>query len=192
MANPEQLIPSTEKNEQLPSAAQERSEQLKERFENLSTEEQLENRHAVAIEARKRAIQEAESAAKDQRSEKASDQMAEPSFLRITKADKKAAYNQALREVQTELRPTERTISKVIHNPVIEKASDVAGATIFRPNAVLAAGICGFILSGAAYVLARHFGYVLSGFETIGALIVGFIIGLLYDFLKVMITGKRK
>jgi hypothetical protein len=41
------------------------------------------------------------------------------------------------------------------------------------------------------YVVSKYYGYALSGFETIGAFIAGWVLGILYDFFKVMITGKK-
>jgi hypothetical protein len=40
-------------------------------------------------------------------------------------------------------------------------------------------------------LVAKHYGYRLSGFEAIGAFIAGWLVGILYDFFKVMITGKK-
>jgi len=41
------------------------------------------------------------------------------------------------------------------------------------------------------YLFARHYGYPLSGSETIAAFILGWVMGLLFDYLRVMITGKK-
>jgi hypothetical protein len=41
------------------------------------------------------------------------------------------------------------------------------------------------------YLIAKNLGYVLSGFETIGAFAIGWIIGVLYDYFRVMVTGKK-
>ncbi|OYX41587.1 hypothetical protein B7Y94_04890, partial [Candidatus Saccharibacteria bacterium 32-49-12] len=78
-----------------------------------------------------------------------------------------------------------------IHNPAIEKASEAVGATIARPNAILTGSVVAFVLVLGVYVLARVLGYALSGFETIAAFAVGWVIGLLYDYFRVMITGKK-
>jgi hypothetical protein len=43
----------------------------------------------------------------------------------------------------------------------------------------------------ALYVFAKTLGFTLSGFETIGAFVIGWIIGILFDFLRAMITGKQ-
>lgn len=109
----------------------------------------------------------------------------------VSKKERDASYKHHMKQLQSELKPTQRAFSKVIHNPVVEKTSEVVGSTIARPNAVLAGAVVAFILVLAVYVVAKFYGYQLSGFETIGAFIVGWVLGILYDFFKVMITGKK-
>lgn len=109
----------------------------------------------------------------------------------ISKAQKNASYKRTLSHIQSELKPGSRAFSKVIHAKGVEQASEVVGATIARPNAVLAGAVSAFILTLAVYVLAKTLGYQLSGFETIAAFIAGWVIGVVYDYLRVLITGKK-
>jgi len=109
----------------------------------------------------------------------------------VSKKQKDASYKQHLAKLQAELPPAKRGFSKLIHNPVVEKTSEAVGSTVARPNAVLAGAIVAFFAVLIVYLTAKHFGYVLSGFETIGAFIVGWVLGILYDFFRVMITGKK-
>ncbi|MDB5163360.1 MAG: hypothetical protein JWO54_46 [Candidatus Saccharibacteria bacterium] len=102
-----------------------------------------------------------------------------------------ASYKQHVEHFQAELPPVQRSFSKLIHNPMVEKTSEAVGSTVARPNAILAGAMVAFFLVLAVYLTAKHFGYVLSGFETIGAFIVGWVLGILYDFFRVMITGKK-
>ena len=109
----------------------------------------------------------------------------------ISKKEKAASYKKHMQQVQEELPPLQRAFSKFIHQPAVEKASEVIGATIARPNAILAGSVTAFVLVLGVYLIAKNFGYVLSGFETIAAFIIGWVIGLLYDYFRVMITGKK-
>lgn len=115
----------------------------------------------------------------------------QPKKQSISRASKEANFKRVMNDIQPQLSPTSRTFSKVIHNRVIEVTSDTVGKTVARPNAILAGAIFAFILTLAAYLIGRYFGYPLSGFESIGAFILGWVIGILYDFLRVMITGKK-
>lgn len=109
----------------------------------------------------------------------------------ISTKEKSQAYAAQLSNIQGEMKAPQRAFSKVIHAPVIEKASETIGSTIARPNAILAGSIVAFVLVLGVYITAKTLGYTLSGFETIAAFVVGWIIGTLYDFFKVMITGKK-
>ena len=85
-----------------------------------------------------------------------------------------------------------RTFSKVIHNPVIEKTSEVVGSTVARPNALLAGSTVAFITVAVLYIVAKQYGYVLSGFESIGAFILGWLIGVSFDYVRLLIRGSTK
>lgn len=123
--------------------------------------------------------------------EKANSETSKRASAAITKQDKKASFNQTMKRVQGEMSPAERTFSKFIHSPVIEKSSEVIGKTIARPNAIFTGSLFAFVLVLAVYFLARNYGFRLSGFETIGAFALGWTIGLIYDYVRVMAVGRR-
>jgi hypothetical protein len=109
----------------------------------------------------------------------------------ISKRDLDASYKRTIEQVQSELSAPSRAFSKVIHTKAVEKTSDALEATIARPNAMLAGAISAFIVTLAIYLIAKNYGYRLSGFETIGGFIIGWVIGILFDYFRVMNTGKR-
>lgn len=119
----------------------------------------------------------------------------EPSGFRAvreaTKDAKAAAYTQTMRLIRAEMTGPSRAFSKVIHAPIIERSSEVIGGTLARPNAILAGSATALVLVICVYVLARAFGYQLSGFETIGAFLLGWVLGLVYDYVRVMTLGRR-
>ena len=59
--------------------------------------------------------------------------------------------------MQSELSPASRTFSKVIHNPAVEKTSEVIGSTVARPNLIIA-GALGAIASVIVYFISRRYG----------------------------------
>lgn len=108
-----------------------------------------------------------------------------------SKKDREEAYTAIMDEARQHMSPASRAFSKFIHAPNIERSSEVIGATVARPNAVLAGSVSAFIIVLAVYLIARYYGYPLSGTEAIAAFAFGWIIGMTFDFLRVMITGKR-
>lgn len=111
--------------------------------------------------------------------------------LKNTKASRKAAFSKEMKTVQAEMSAPSRTFSKLIHNQAVEKASDAVGSTVARPNAIVSGAVAAFIFTGALYIWAKYAGYPLSGFESIGAFIVGWLVGIIFDFTRIMVTGKR-
>lgn len=108
----------------------------------------------------------------------------------LTKQQRDASFNRQMNIVYDELRPSERRFSRFIHNRAVESVSNGLGATIARPNALLAGSVCAFLLVTAVYSIAKYYGYQLSGFETIGAFALGWILGIIYDYFKLLVTGK--
>ena len=109
----------------------------------------------------------------------------------ISKKKRNESYKRTMTRVQNELPIQNRLFSKIIHNKLIEKTSDIVGGTIARPNAMLSGSIVAFVLTLLIYTVSKMIGYRLSGFETITAFILGWIIGLVYDYLHVLVTGNK-
>lgn len=109
----------------------------------------------------------------------------------ISKQHKEESFKKQMKDVRSQMPPVSKAFSKVVHNKVIEKTSEVVGSTVARPNAILAGAFTSFILTLIVYVVAKNVGYKLSGFETIAAFAIGWLIGILYDYLRIIITGKK-
>lgn len=155
----------------------------------------IENAEKAEKEARTEALKEAVSV-ENGGAEKKGDKEARGSGSKkrhgvVSKKERNASYKQRMKQVQRELPAAQRGFSKVIHNPVVEKTSDAVGATIARPNAILSGAVVAFFLVLAVYVIAKFYGYPLSGFESIAAFILGWVIGILYDYFKLLATGKK-
>jgi hypothetical protein len=174
--NPETLI----------NAGAERRERLQEQIEKNP-----EGNHEDINEVRKEALENALSHEKQDENKEKYTSPAERRRHIPTRKDEEMSFTATMKEVQSQLSAPSKTFSKVIHNKTVEKVSESVGSTIARPNAILSGAIAAFILTLGIYLLAKNLGYPLSGFETIAAFILGWILGIAYDFLKVMITGRQ-
>ncbi len=162
--------------------------------ERASEKSNVENGEKAEKEARHEALKEAISVESGSAEKKRKEAAGSPAKRRhgvVSKKERDASYKHHMKQLQGELKPSQRAFSKFIHNPVVEKTSDAVGNTIARPNAVLSGAVVAFFLVLGVYLVSKYYGYTLSGFETIGAFIAGWILGILYDFFKVMITGKK-
>lgn len=186
MSSPETLR-TTESNAEVQTAASERAEQLKHRFEQAG-----EHSPEAAAEQAAHARQETrEIFAKEAGKERAGHEPVSTGAIhKATKADKLANYKHTMTTIRSGMSTPSKTFSKVIHTPFIERSSDILGSSLARPNAVLAGSFSALLLVSAMYVTARTFGYQLSGFETIGAFVIGWLLGIVFDYLKMLITGK--
>jgi hypothetical protein len=99
-----------------------------------------------------------------------------------TKLDKESAYWDTLRSVQRHLKPASRQFSKVIHTPVVERTSEIVGATVARPSVTLGATTTALFVGAFLYISARAYGFTLSGSEILLSLIVGGVLGLVVEF----------
>lgn len=90
-------------------------------------------------------------------------------------------YEHTMKSLQRSMKPASRSFSKFIHKPTIERVSEIAGSTVFRPSVSLGATTTAVIVGGYVYLSARSYGFSLSGPEIILAFIAGGIIGLLAE-----------
>ena len=109
-----------------------------------------------------------------------------------SKKQREQAFDSKMQEVRSEMDPASRFLSKLIHAKPIEKTSDIVGSTVARPNAMLSGSITAFIGVTLFYFIAKYYGFHLSGFETIGAFVLGWIIGALYDYVSVAVRGRKR
>lgn len=187
----EQQTQGPENNIETPNISAEHYENAEKNIESKG--EHIESGEKAAEKARAEALETAISVERGgaEKKTKGSDTPTPRRRGGISKKEKAASYKKHMKQVQAELPAHERAFSKIIHAPVIEKTSEFIGGTIARPNAILSGAVVAFFLVLAVYLVAKNLGYVLSGFETIGAFIIGWIIGVLYDYFKVLVTGKK-
>ncbi len=80
--------------------------------------------------------------------------------------------------------------SAFIHVRAVAWCSDLLGKTIARPNPLLFGAVASFVTTLTLYLMAKNLGYSLSGFEAVGSFVIGWIVGLGYDFLSAIFKKK--
>jgi len=190
MSNPEQFKDSAEHGVESQKIAGEKiAEYLK------SAEKSVETSPEHAAERVESARHETE-AAFSREAGKESKAGGEPGFIRavkrVTGEEKRAAYKQTMDRIRSEMSAPAKTFSKFIHNRGVEKVSSLLGNSVARPNAVLSGSTCALVLVSLVYVIAKIFGYPLSGFETIAAFLLGWAIGMIYDYARALVVGRSQ
>lgn len=169
--------------------AKEHQERLKQDRESAAER----SKEIDVVDARREALERASKAEREQKNAELSQEKS-PAERRgpRTKHERDASYNATMLEVRSQMSAPSRAFSTFIHNPTVEKVSDVVGGTVARPNAILAGAVTSFILTLVIYLVARYYGYLLSGTETIAAFVLGWILGNVFDYLRLVITGKKQ
>jgi hypothetical protein len=93
------------------------------------------------------------------------------------------AYTRTLAQVQSRLKRPEKTLSKVIHQPIVEAVSEASGKTVARPSGLLGGGICALLGSLLLLYLARRHGFTYNYSIFIIFLVGGYVVGLLLETL---------
>lgn len=94
------------------------------------------------------------------------------------------SFESQLSDIQSEMPIANRLLSRIIHNPVVERLSDFISKTLASPNSLLFGSISAFIGVGGTYLVAIYYGYDLSGLEALVAFIIGWLFGILYDLFR--------
>lgn len=154
-------------------------------------ERSVEKQGETEADARKEALEQASSV--ERKHEKRERETVSPHERRpATKRERETSYERTMDEVRSQLSAPSRAFSNFIHNPVVEKVSDAVGGTIARPNAVLSGAVSAFLLTLIVYLVARLYGYPLSGTETIASFGLGWILGLAFDYVRLLVFGKSR
>lgn len=188
MNSPERINPSEVKINAT-EAASEQAEKLRKRESSVESSPEH-NRDSEAHAARKNAEAIfAKEASSEHR--QGGEPTASPAAIRkITQREKDRAYKKTLTRIQSEMNMPARTFSKVIHAPVVERTSEIVSSTAARPNALLFGSVSAFAILTVVYAISQTYGYRLSGFETIAAYGLGWVVGLMIDYVKIMATGR--
>lgn len=93
------------------------------------------------------------------------------------------AYDQLIKKVRGRLPKSQRLASKILHQPTVERLSDIGSRTVARPSGVLFGSICSFIGSFIAYFFAKRYGYDMTYSVFIASFLGGFLAGIIIEAL---------
>lgn len=99
--------------------------------------------------------------------------------------------NKTIQDTQAKLKPIEKSFSKVINQPIIDKSSEILDQTIFRSSGIMGGSVLAFVGSllyllfvnytGINYNFELFFVFLISGF------VLGITIELVFKLIKKMI-----
>lgn len=104
---------------------------------------------------------------------------------------KHTAYVRTLAKVQEQLPTASRVFSKAVHQPTIEKVSNIGAQTIARPSGILAGGLSAFIGSGFVLYMSRKYGFQYNYTLFVALFVGGYFAGLFIELLARLIKRKQ-
>ncbi len=113
--------------------------------------------------------------------EPAERQPAPTNQLFVNQELKKQSLDRTLTRVRKQLSTPEKLLSRVTHQPVIDKLSDLGGQTVARPSGLLGGGL--LALLGGAFILylAKHYGFEYNFLAFSALFLTGYLLGLLVE-----------
>lgn len=105
-----------------------------------------------------------------------------PSPVGKTKQEKTQSFNTTMHHVRKNMSTPERVMSRLIHKPVIEKTSELIGATVARPSGIIGATTAAAVGLLFLFGIAKYAGFQLSGSEMPLLLLLGLIAGLFIEW----------
>ncbi len=98
-----------------------------------------------------------------------------------TKRIKNERYRTTLSHVRHHLSPSQRVLSKIVHQPVIEAISEIGAKTIARPSGLLGGGLIALISSLTVIIIARRVGFAVPNSIFAITFIGGFCLGIIVE-----------
>lgn len=108
----------------------------------------------------------------------------------ISNQQRNASYKKVMQITREHLTLTSRVLSTIIHVKFIEKTIEILSQTLLRPNSMLFGSILALTASLISFIYVFYYEYTISNLEIILSFGIGWLIGIIYDYLKLLISGK--
>lgn len=108
-----------------------------------------------------------------------------------TKQIKNTAYSKLIATARQQLKPSEQILSKVIHQPLIEKISDISANTVARPSGIIGGSSGALIGSLIVLFNAKRYGFYYNFLIFVYLLAAGFLAGLLVELVLNFLRKHR-
>lgn len=125
-----------------------------------------------------------------QATERADSQTSQPGY--VNQALQSITLHRELQHIRRKLPAPERLLSRVIHQPAIRIASDVAGKSVSRPSGLLGGGIVALAGTLVYSYMARHIGFEYNYAVFTLLFVGGFIVGVSLELLIWVFTRSRR
>jgi hypothetical protein len=125
---------------------------------------------------------------------KATDETNEPtqtSRSSIGQDLREVALTRELNNIRRKETAPQRTLSHVIHQPIVAKLSSIAAQSVSRPSGLLGGAIVALIGTSTYYYLAAHIGMRYNYSVFLALFVGGFIVGLIAEVMVRLVIRRR-
>lgn len=105
---------------------------------------------------------------------------------------KRITLRRELQQLQRKLPLPERSLSRVMHQPIVRAVSEVTARSLTRPSGLLGGGILAFLGSSAYLYLAKHIGFTYNYVLFWVLFATGFVFGVALEGLIWLIVAHRR
>lgn len=104
---------------------------------------------------------------------------------------KNLTFNRTLVRIRKRLNRPEKALSAIIHQPAVDKVSEIAANTIARPTGLFGGGLLALVGTSTVLYLTRKHGYEFNYLVFVMLFVAGFAIGSLLELI-VKLALRRK
>lgn len=110
----------------------------------------------------------------------------------VSKQLKKIALRRELKLIRQHLSPASRSVSRLVHQPVIRLVSEATDKTVGRPSGLLGGGLVAFLGTTTYFYLSKHIGFTYNYTVFLALFVGGFAVGICLEFLVWLAVGRYK
>ncbi len=110
----------------------------------------------------------------------------------INKDLKQQSYKKTLQRIRASLPAPQRILSRIVHQPTVEKISTVGAATAARPSGILGGAIFAFLGSVSLVILSKRLGFTYNYLVFFVLFVGGFAVGLIVELMVRFIIRPSK
>lgn len=185
------------KNHHESHGSQEVHKEIKEHQESLKGKlekdaKSTEHEHSKNIEHIRSSIEKESKSKNEIKRHKESEKSEKDQPYLVNKELKEIAFKRTLKKTQSKLPAEQRVFSKLIHQPTVEKISDLGSKTVARPSGILFGGIFSFIGSSFFLWASKYYGFEYNFLLFLIFFIGGFFLGLIVELIFKLFFRNKK
>lgn len=101
------------------------------------------------------------------------------------------AFDRTIQHVRKRLSPNEKRLSKAIHQPVVERVSEITAKTVARPSGIMTGSACALIGSIILLWASRHYGFSYNYLIALLLLVSGYVLGCTLELIYLALRRLR-